>query len=190
MYSSVTQITAYLNKVGYNVNITSKQVNKVTNMITIEQIINREVFMNVNQLINNVVLGNPEYRGEFLEDQENMIDWEIVIEQLESEVEEEEIQEWLEDNGYESLEDALGGGEEYLVEFAEDNGVIPSDYEHEIYEYWAISDWLHGILLELGYPVSMFQGMYLMCRTTTGQMLSMDYIWQRVQERVMAVING
>lgn len=159
-------------------------------MRTIEQIIDREVFMCISQLVSNVVFGNTGYMNEFLEDQENMIDWDVVIEQIESNVDEDEINEWLDDNGYESLEDALECSEYDLSEFAEDNDVIPYEYEHEIYEYWAISGWLHGVLQEIGYPVSMFQGMYVMCRYTTGQSLSTDYVWQQVQERMMARING
>ena len=162
-------------------------------MITIEEILGREVFMNVNQLINNVVYGNSGYLIEFIEELQNRIDYEEVINAIEDECDTEDVAELLEEVGCGDLSEINLLDYDNIMaieEFCSDNGIDTYEYEQEIYEYWAISKWLYGVLLEIGYPVSEFQGMYIMCRITTGQTLSRDYIWQRVQERVMAVING
>ena len=162
-------------------------------MRTIEQIINTEVHMNVSQLISNVVFGNSGYITEFLEELQNRVDYDEVINAIEDECDTEDITELLEEVGCEYLSDIDITDYDNIMaieEFCSDNGIDTYEYEQEIMEYWAISKWLYDTLDAVGYPVSEFQGMYIMCRTTTGQMLSMDYVWQAILEYLENRANG
>ena len=154
-------------------------------MRTIEQIIDREVYMNVSQLICNVVYSDSGYMEEFLEEIQNRVDYDEVISAIDYNCDTEDIAELLEEIGCDELSDidiSDSGNITAIEEFCADNGIDTYEYEQEIMEYWAISKWLYETLDFVGYPVSEFQGMYIMCRTTTGQMLSMDYVWQQVLE--------
>lgn len=66
-----------------------------------------------------------------------------------------------------------------------------SPYEWEIFEYWAISDWLGDKLLEAGERVCKdFYGLCIWGRTCTGQSISMDHVIQRIAESVYSPNKG
>lgn len=48
------------------------------------------------------------------------------------------------------------------------------DYRMEVYEYWAVSNWLARRLEAHGYKVIEAYNMNIWCRTTTGQSISLD----------------
>lgn len=60
-------------------------------------------------------------------------------------------------------------------------------YEWEIYEFWAISEWLAAHLISRGERVDTdFAGLNIWARTTTGQAISMDGCIQRIYADIMA----
>lgn len=60
-------------------------------------------------------------------------------------------------------------------------------YQREVFEHWAITDWLADALIAEGEKVDKnFGGLCIWARTTTGQMISMDGILQRVADAAEA----
>lgn len=152
------------------------------------EIIASEVYMNINTLISDVIMRDNDLMCEFLENTINPIDWQEVVNEIGYQLDTETIEELLTELGLEDLSEVDTTDEstiDTLIDFCENNGMHYQDYESEAFEYYAISDWLHTILNEVGYPVSEIAGMYVMCRTTTGQSLSMDYVWTQVTERMV-----
>lgn len=156
------------------------------NIQTINRLIDNEVFMSINQLFSEVIITNDGVNtglyDEYEENCQNMCDTDAVIEVIEQELDEEYIEEYLKDNGYKDLSEAAKLDTQGFLDFADDHNVYGCEYEHEIFERYAISQWLHSKLASIGYPVSEFKGMYLMLRTTTGQSLAADYFWTQILE--------
>ena len=155
-----------------------------TNKELIQNLINNEVFMSINQLFSEVIITNDGVNSglydEYLENCQNMCDLDAVIEVVEENIDEEDIEHFLSKNNYRDLEEAAKLDAQDFLDFADYHHIYGCEYEHEIMERYAISQWLHGKLVDIGYPVSEFKGMYLMLRTTTGQSLCMDYFWTQV----------
>lgn len=60
-------------------------------------------------------------------------------------------------------------------------------YEWEVYEFWAVSNWLAEKLTEQGEKVDTgFAGLNVWARTTTGQAISMDGCIQKIYADMMA----
>lgn len=60
-------------------------------------------------------------------------------------------------------------------------------YEWEVYEHWAVSQWLADKLIAQGERVDTdFAGLYIWARTTTGQSITMDGCIQRIYADMMA----
>lgn len=55
-----------------------------------------------------------------------------------------------------------------------------SDYEREIYEHWAVSDWLGRKLSDYGEKVGYFDNFTVWARTCTGQAIHCDWVIQRI----------
>lgn len=67
----------------------------------------------------------------------------------------------------------------------EEEGIDP--HEREVFEHWAVSDWLAGKLAEKGEKVDTdFGGMTVWARTTTGQGIAQD----AVIEQIVKDLNG
>ena len=59
-------------------------------------------------------------------------------------------------------------------------------YQREVYEHWAVSQWLGEKLAAHGERVDFdFAGLVVWARTTTGQMFEMDDVIQRIAEELM-----
>lgn len=65
------------------------------------------------------------------------------------------------------------------------NGIEP--YQWEIYEHWAVTDWLAEKLAARGERVDTdFAGLCVWARTTTGQAISMDGVIREITQEVHA----
>jgi len=76
-------------------------------------------------------------------------------------------------------------------ELCEDEGIDANDYRPDVYEHWLVSNWLAGKLENHGEKVirDFFGFNAVWCRTTTGQMISMDsVIWKIAEE--MEILEG
>lgn len=69
----------------------------------------------------------------------------------------------------------------------EEYGLDP--YQWEIYEYWAVSEWLAGKLQEAGERVGDFGNLKVWGRTTTGQAISMDGVIGAIYDKMMEPIS-
>lgn len=64
-------------------------------------------------------------------------------------------------------------------------GIEP--YEWEVFEHWAVSQWLADALIAQGERVDTdFEGLCVWARTTTGQGIAMDSVIRRVVEKLRA----
>jgi hypothetical protein len=77
----------------------------------------------------------------------------------------------------------VAGGSQYLAVDAEDAcqhlGIEP--HEHEVFEHWAVSDWLADKLEAKGEKIGRdFAGMTVWARTTTGQSIAADEVIQAI----------
>lgn len=60
-------------------------------------------------------------------------------------------------------------------------------YQREVFEHWAVTDWLADKLIERGEKVDKdFGGLCVWARTTTGQMISMDSVFQKLADDLRA----
>lgn len=60
-------------------------------------------------------------------------------------------------------------------------------YEWEIFEHWAVTQWLADALIAQGERVDTdFEGLCVWARTTTGQGIAMDSVIRRVVEKLRA----
>lgn len=67
--------------------------------------------------------------------------------------------------------------------FTNDHDLDPDDIE--VYEHWAVSDWLERRLAEKGEITGKIAGLTLWGRCTTGQMISMDYVIQQIHAELL-----
>ncbi len=76
-----------------------------------------------------------------------------------------------------------GANQEGHDEEAENNDMVPHDFENnaqEIYEYWAVSPWLFAELKKRGEPViDTFP--HIWGRTCTGEAIALDYVITKIQ---------
>lgn len=60
-------------------------------------------------------------------------------------------------------------------------------YDREVYEHWAVSQWLANKLIEQREKVDTdFAGLNVWARTTTGQAISQDGVIERIYQAMMA----
>jgi len=70
-------------------------------------------------------------------------------------------------------------------EICADRGIEP--YEWEVFEHWAVSQWLADALIAQGERVDTdFEGLCVWARTTTGQGIAQDSVIRRVVEKLRA----
>ena len=132
----------------------------------IEQLINREIYLNQSHLVEDLILKpNPDW----IEHIENFYDEssEAVEEYLTCETDIEEAT-WLELDVHERLD------------LAKEEGFEPSP--HDIFEWWLVSDWLAGKLREFEQPVLEMEYGIWWGRTTSGQAIKMDYVIRQIVE--------
>jgi hypothetical protein len=69
-------------------------------------------------------------------------------------------------------------------ELCEDFDIEP--YDREVFEHWAVTDWLADKLIAAGEKVDKdFAGMCVWARTTTGQGIAQDYVVQCIYRDTM-----
>lgn len=109
---------------------------------------------------------------------------------------------WIEYNGrwfgydhdyFASPEEALLEGEcsdaDTAQEACEANDIEP--YQAEVFEHWAVTDWLADKLEAAGEKVDRdFAGLYVWARTTTGQNIAMDGVIQRIYAETHSSLEG
>lgn len=150
-----------------------------------QDLIDSEVYQNINTLVDDYFLAHN--ATEFQENLKNTIDWSEVVITIINEADTEAMDALLEMLDIKDLIDIDTTdfiARDVLLHFCYDYGIDLSEYDREIFEWYSISEWLHGILTEIGYPTVEFAGMYIMGRITLGQALKMDYFWTEVQTLV------
>ena len=66
-----------------------------------------------------------------------------------------------------------------------DHNIEP--YDREVYEHWAVTAWFADKLIEHGEKVDKdFGGVCVWARTTTGQVISMDYVVEQIHKALIA----
>lgn len=68
--------------------------------------------------------------------------------------------------------------------FTNEHDLEPEDIE--VYEHWIVSDWLARRLREKGEIVGEIANLTIWARTTTGQMISMDYVITEIHKDLTA----
>jgi hypothetical protein len=77
------------------------------------------------------------------------------------------------------------GTYETAQELCEGEEIEP--HEREVFEHWAVSEWLADQLEAEGEKVARdFQGLNVWARTTSGQMISMDWVMERIHAKAVA----
>lgn len=120
-------------------------------------LVEREVLCHVGGLIDAIQTAYSE-NGSYFE-------WQTYA--FESEPTDEQIAEYIEDNTTES----------YTPD--EDEARSELMYQ-EIYEFWAVTDWLAKRLKDLGEPVAEFGLTQVWGRGTTGQAIALDYVIEQI----------
>ena len=60
-----------------------------------------------------------------------------------------------------------------------------SDFEREVFEHWIVTSSLARRLEEKGETVTKFYGLTIWSRTTTGQVIAMDYVIEKIYQDVI-----
>lgn len=128
---------------------------------TIEQradlLVEKEVFCHVGGLIDEIQTAYSK-NGSFFE-------WQTLA--FEHEPTDEQVKEYIADNTTDT--------------YTPDDDEARSELMYqEIYEYWAVSEWLGRKLKENGDAVAEFGLTHVWGRRTTGQAISMDYIIEKI----------
>lgn len=77
------------------------------------------------------------------------------------------------------IDSIMNTKEETIRQFCEREGIDPR--EHEVYEHWAVSNWLGKKLQAKGEKVDFdFCGLVVWARTTTGQSMILDDVIQSI----------
>jgi hypothetical protein len=80
-------------------------------------------------------------------------------------------------------QDHEGDGYETAHEACDADRIDP--YEREVFEHWAISQWLARRLDEMGEQVSTdFYGLCVWARTTTGQSIAIDSCVEQIAQKI------
>jgi hypothetical protein len=74
--------------------------------------------------------------------------------------------------------------EDDFQSFCDDNRIEP--HYREVYEHWAVTDWFARKLKEKGETVVELGNLQIWGRTTTGQMISMDWVTQQIHKELVA----
>jgi hypothetical protein len=79
--------------------------------------------------------------------------------------------------------DILASVEDWAA-FCDEHNIEP--YDREVFEHWAVTDWLADKLIAAGEKVDKdFAGMCVWARTTTGQGIAQDYVVQCIYRDTM-----
>lgn len=71
-------------------------------------------------------------------------------------------------------------------ECCNDEQIDTDDYRSEVFEHWVVSNWLADKLEAYGQVIDRdFMGLVIWGRTTTGQMISMDYVIQQIAKDIV-----
>lgn len=150
-------------------------------MLTIEQMVQREVSHCVSTLVHTLSMGygEPHALCEIVELTEQAFELSVPTEDYEEAARQEGWQ--LNDVGYwdkpgsDYGTDAIFATAEEACEF---DGIDP--YEWEIFEHWIVSDWLADKLRARGERVGELDGLTVWGRSTTGQAIYMDSVIQAI----------
>lgn len=68
-------------------------------------------------------------------------------------------------------------------EFCYNCDIDASEYPREIFEYWAVSDWLGRKLKNKGETVVNLLGLTIFGRATTGQYMTVDSVFREIAKK-------
>lgn len=159
-------------------------------MRTIDQMINQEVHCCLSYMVSTLAKGyGNRLEGQETRDLQDMIEQAFELASPVPDYEEAAIQAgWeLTLKGWTSTEPSARGAEYFAnaQDLCETFDIEP--YEWEVYEHWAVSEWLADKLLATGEKVDKdFGGLCVWARTTTGQAISMDSAVAKIYAEMMA----
>lgn len=162
-------------------------------MITVEDMVRREVHYCVSYLVSTLAGGDSsENRGDLADMMEQalelacpIVDWEEAAREAIQDWDAEDCAAELTERAFEfdpndstkmlrsTLANVVCNDAYDAQQFCESNDIDP--YEWEVYEHWIVSDWLADQLAARGEKVNKdFAGLTVWARTTTGQAISLD----------------
>lgn len=154
-------------------------------MITIEQMVQREVLCCMSSLVLTLVRGHEECADK---DLNSLCEQASELAAPVLDYEEAAIQAGWENNGGIWGHDDFADAETDAQRACWKSDVEP--YEWEVYEHWAVSQWLADKLIAQGERVDTdFAGLNIWARTTTGQAIGMDGCMQRIYADMMAPVG-
>lgn len=122
----------------------------------IERLVEREVYCHVGGLIDKM----QEYANEASQ-------FEAMAYEFTCEPTDEQVAEYIEDNTT----------DDYTPDESDAYGELQFP---EVFEYWAVSEWLARKLREQGEPVAEFGLTHVWGRGTTGQAIALDYVIEKI----------
>jgi len=174
-------------------------------MKTVDDMVRAEVICCVSGLVSDLAKILPHVPGKILretsfDDDEltdlmGQDDWEDPAEwHVRHGLTQEELTDLLTEKGYDELPDSAGACADLLLQhlkdadewqkFASDHNLDP--HYIEVYEHWVVSDWFAARLKEKGQVIGDLGNLTIWGRTTTGQMISMDWVVQQIHKEMMA----
>ena len=106
---------------------------------------------------------------------------------LESGEEFKDFDEWFEELSADGAKKACFAIHQYILEnvsdyreFCYNCDIDASEYPREIFEYWAVSDWLGRKLKDKGETVVDLLGLTIFGRATTGQYMTVDSVFREI----------
>lgn len=106
---------------------------------------------------------------------------------LESGEEFKDFDEWFEELSTDGANKACSAIHQYILnnvsnyrEFCYNCDIDASEYPREIFEYWAVSDWLGRKLKDKGETVVDLLGLTIFGRATTGQSMTVDSVFREI----------
>jgi hypothetical protein len=106
---------------------------------------------------------------------------------LESDEEFKDFDEWFEELSTDAAKKACSAIHRYILEnvsdyrkFCYNCDIDASEYPKEIFEYWAVSEWLGRKLEQKGESVVKLLGLTIFGRTTTGQYMTVDSVFREI----------
>lgn len=156
--------------------------------ITVEQLVNREVYYCVSQLVSHLLATSDNDREEFLIDLVAQDDYETpLLSELamleDPSGDKETLQDFLEYFELESTQEAIGNENNYQ-EYCEYLNIDPEQIE--ALEHWIVSDWLADRLLEKGEMVDKdIYGVVVWGRTCSGQAISADSVINEIYQELI-----
>lgn len=173
-------------------------------MITVDDLVQREVLCNVSCLISDLAKILPHVPGHVLRetsfDEDEMYDmfrqddWEEPARwHIKHELAQEELQDLLTAEGYDDLPDSAGACSELLQQhlqdadewrdFCDTHNIEP--HTREVFCHYVVTDWFASRLKEHGEVIGEIGGLVIWGRTTCGQMISMDHVVQQIHQELV-----